>query len=211
MTSDLLEVGEVYLTGADEEEVVFLDSCASKALFILRDQSCLERFQHQVNYIKTTKEGETVETQGEGSHGDFNGVRVCNGAVKNLIGARYLRRMGYGLLLLAVPKIVVLSSLEVVIVAQYHEDGMLYVSLAELLELPDISDDNGVIVALLSDDMGEEPLELLHRRAVHFNKPVLVEGFKRMAIKDTKLVEVEDISLRRFVKSLSKCLCKGCA
>jgi len=201
------DVEETCLTGV-EEEVVFLDSCASKALFILKDQSCLETFQHRIDHVKTTKAGETVETQGEGSYGDFTGVRVCNGAIKNLIGAGYLRRMGYGLLLLSVPKIVVLASLEVVIVAEYHENGMPFVLLSDLLDLPDISTDEGV-EAMFSDDMGEDPVELLHRRAVHVSRSVLVEAYRRQAISGTKLGRKH--MSKSFTKKLSKVLCKGCA
>jgi hypothetical protein len=52
MVVEECDVEETCLTV--EEEVVFLDSCASKALFILKDQSCLEIFQHRIDYVKTS-------------------------------------------------------------------------------------------------------------------------------------------------------------
>jgi hypothetical protein len=84
---------------------------------------------------------------------------------------------------------------------------MPYVSLSDLLDLPDISDEG--VEVLFSDDMGEDPIELLHRRAVHFSRSVLVEAYRRQAISGTKL-GMKHLS-KSFVKSLSKCLCRWCA
>lgn len=132
------EGDEVHLT--EEDGLVFLDSCASKKLFIVRDQSCLEKFTHDISSVQTTKTGSTLETQGTGSFKDWSEVRVCNDAIKNIIGAGYLRSMGYGLSLLRVPRIVNLDSgEEVVIDVEYAANGMPFASLQNLLHLPDIS------------------------------------------------------------------------
>ena len=40
---------------AEDDEYVFLDSCASKRLFILRDQSYLESFVYSGGSIQTTR------------------------------------------------------------------------------------------------------------------------------------------------------------
>jgi hypothetical protein len=190
------------------EEVVFLDSCATKTLFILRDQSWLEFFTHEVGHIKTTKAGETVTTQGVGNFRDFKGVRVCNDAVKNLIGAGYLRQMGYGLMLLSVPKIVRLDNMEVVLVAEYHENGMPYVELVDLLDLPNIISEQGGEEVLLTDDMGEDQLDLLHRRAAHFSRSVVIEAYRRRLISGTGLQRKH---LSKTYQKKNKCLCKACA
>jgi hypothetical protein len=177
---------ESFLTGDDSEEVVFLDNSATKNLFITRDQSCLESFTHMVGHIKTTKVDETVTTQGVGNFENFREVRVCNNAVKNLIDAGYLRRMGYGLMWLEVPKIVrLVDNMEVVLVAEYHENGMPYVQLADLLYLPNIISEQGGEEALLPDDRGGDPLELLHRRAAHFSRSVVIEAYRRQLINGT--------------------------
>ena len=40
---------------AEDDEYVYLDSCASKQLFILRDKSCLESFVYSGGSIQTTR------------------------------------------------------------------------------------------------------------------------------------------------------------
>ena len=40
-----------------DDEYVYLDSCASKHLFILSDQSCLESFVYSGGSIQTTRAG----------------------------------------------------------------------------------------------------------------------------------------------------------
>jgi hypothetical protein len=212
--------------GADELEtafhtdafdnMIFLDSCASKKLFLLKDQSFLDRFVHSTGYIQTTKSGTAgqLETQGTGSTGAWTDITVCNDAVKNLVGAGYLRKMGYGLLLLHVPKIVRLSDREVVVlVCEYSDNGMPFVSLRDLLLLPDISDSyggsNSGEMVMFSDQMNQDAFDLLHRRAAHVSESVLIEAFKHQTIEGTGLGR-QHLS-NRFKKRITKVICNGCA
>ena len=42
---------------AEDDEYVYMDSCSSKRLFILRDQSCLESFVYLGGTIQTIRAG----------------------------------------------------------------------------------------------------------------------------------------------------------
>ena len=66
-------------------------------------------------------------------------VDLKTDAVKNICSAGILRKMGYGLQLLRVSRVVRLCDGVEVIMAAYSESGMPYVGLSELLYLPDIS------------------------------------------------------------------------
>jgi hypothetical protein len=156
---------------SEEDEVVFLDSCASKRLFILKDQSYLENFVYSAGSIQTTRADSKLESIGVGSYKDWKEIRVCNGAVKNICSGGILRDMGYGLSLLRVPRIVRLVDEKEVLVAQYAENGMPYVSLLDLLELPNLTmsqlHDSGD-AAFLSDNITDtDPVVLLHQRSGH--------------------------------------------
>ena len=82
---------------------IYLDSCASKRLFILCDQSCLESFVYSGGSIQTIRAGVQLNCLGTGKFRDWLDIRVCNDAVKNICSAGLLRDMGYGLQLLHVP------------------------------------------------------------------------------------------------------------
>ena len=127
---------ELHTVGDDE--YVYLDSCASKSLFIVRDQSVLESFVYSGSSIQTTRADAQLTCLGSGRFKDWTDIRVCNDAVKNICSAGILRKMGYGLQLLRVPRVVRLCDGVEVIVAAYSESGMPYVGLSELLHLPDI-------------------------------------------------------------------------
>jgi hypothetical protein len=62
---DLVDIA-VLLT--DVSDLVFLDSCASKRLFIVQDQSRLETFDHVIGSINLTKKYSSVVTQGVGTY-----------------------------------------------------------------------------------------------------------------------------------------------
>ena len=124
---------------AEDDEYVYLDSCASKHLFILRDQSFLESFVYSGGSIQTTRADAVLSCLGSGKCGDWLDIRVCNDAVKNICSAGLLRDMGYGLQLLRVPRVVRLIDGEEVLTAKYSESGMPYVGLSDLLHLPNIS------------------------------------------------------------------------
>ena len=108
---------------SEEEEYVFLDSCASSTLFIIRDQSCFESFVCSGGSIQTTRAGVQLSCQGSGRYKDWVDFRVCNESVKNICSAGLLREMGYGLQLIRVPRIMRLSYGQKVIIADYSENG----------------------------------------------------------------------------------------
>ena len=88
---------------AEDDEYVFLDSCASKRLFIVKDQSVLESFVYSGGSIQTTRAGVKLSCLGSDKFKDWKEIRVCHDAVKNICSAGMLREMGYGLQLLRVP------------------------------------------------------------------------------------------------------------
>ena len=100
-----------------EEEYVFLDSCASSKLLIIRDQSCLESFVYSVGLIQTTRAGVQLACQGSGKYKDWVNIRVSNEAAKNICSAGLLLKMKYGLQLMRIPRISRLCNGHVVISA----------------------------------------------------------------------------------------------
>ena len=118
---------------AEDDEYVYLDSCATKRLFILRDQSCLESFVYSGGSIQTTRAGVQLNCLGTGKFKDWLYIRVCNDAVKNICSAGLLRDTEYGLQLLHVPRVIRLCDHEEVITATYSDSGGLVgdISLAE--------------------------------------------------------------------------------
>ena len=131
--------GEVLLTETGDERV-YLDSCAGKQLFIVKDDRVLEKYVEEPGVISLTKKGSAMETQGVGSFQQWHGIKVCNDAVKNIVSGGMLRAMGYGLELLRVPKIVELNTGREVLVGNYDEHGgMPWVALHDVLNLRCIS------------------------------------------------------------------------
>ena len=63
-------------------------------------------------------------------------IRACNEAVKNIYSAGLLREMGYGLQLMRVLRIVRLCDGQEVIRADYLENGVPYLTLVDMLYLP---------------------------------------------------------------------------
>ena len=92
LTSRCFSEDEVCM--AEEEEYVFLDSCASNKLFIIRDQSCLESFVYSGGVVQTTRAGVQLTCQGSGKYKDWPDIRVSNDAIKNICSAGLLREMG---------------------------------------------------------------------------------------------------------------------
>jgi hypothetical protein len=189
-------IGDCDVVGSEENEVlftdayegkVFLDSCASRKLFLVQDQSCVETFEPRVGNIQTTRSGPSgvLSTQGVGASGHWNNITICNNAIKNLVGGGYLRTMGYGLTLLQVPRIVKLCDGAVVLVAEYSQNGMPFVDLMDLFALPNIGGSQSGVgghacgSVLLSDNMDRDPIELLHERTAHCSKSVLIQAYKR--------------------------------
>ena len=198
------------------DDLVFLDSCASSRLFIIKDQMWLENFEHQIGSIQLTKKGSTVLTQGVGKFGDWGEIRVCHEAVKNICSGGILRSMGYGLSLLRLPKIVRLLDGKEVLTGQYSANGMPYIDMSEVLNLPDLQKDaNDTVMlteeeqVLLSDQLEEDKLELLHKRTGHVSKTKLLEAYRRMAFEGSGL-QRGHLS-KKSQKLAKKTLCKSCA
>ena len=124
---------------AEDDDYVYLDSCASKRLFILRNQSFVESFVYSGGSIQATRADALLSCLGSRKYGDWLDIRVCNDAVKNICSAGLLRDMGYGLQLLRVPRVVRLIDGKEVLTAKYLESGMPYIGLSDLLHLPNIS------------------------------------------------------------------------
>ena len=82
---------------AKDDEYVYVDSCASNRLYILRDQSFLESFVYSGGLIQTTRANAHLSCLGPGKYPDLSGIRVCNDAVQNICSAGLLSDMGNGL------------------------------------------------------------------------------------------------------------------
>ena len=106
----------MFLSLSGENEVVFLDSCASKSICTVKDANVMERVDSIRSSIQTTRADVQLECVGEGSKFQhWTDVRVCPGSVKNIVSGGLLRAKGFGLMLLLEPKIVRLSDQSVVL------------------------------------------------------------------------------------------------
>ena len=145
----------------EDDGYVFFYSCASKRLFIVKDQSALESFVYSGGSIQTTQVGVQLSCSGPGKFKDWKEIRVCHDAVKNICSAGVLREMGYGLQLLRVPRVVRLVDGMEVLTASYSENGMPFVGLVELLNLANINNGDTVEEVHLTDKRHADPLDLM--------------------------------------------------
>ena len=84
-----------------ENQLVFIDSCASQKLFIVASANHLQRIDSTVRAgINLTKKSAVMEVTGTWSHGDWSDVKVCPESRKNICSTSCLQAMGYGLILL---------------------------------------------------------------------------------------------------------------
>jgi len=184
-----------------EDQLVFIDSCASQRLFIVASADYLQCVDSTVRSgINLTKKSAVMEVTGTGSHGDWLDVKVCPESRKNICSTSRLQAMGYGLILLDKVEIVRLDNRAVVLSGQLIR-GMPCVSLEDLWRLRCLTSE----VNNLSDKMDVDELDLLHDRAGHFNNGALIEGHKRLLFTGSGLKAQH---LRRKVK---RCLCSWCA
>ena len=196
----------------DVSDLVFLDSCASKRLFIVQDQSRLETFDHVIGAINLTKKHSSVATQGVGTYQEWTDITVCNDAVKNICSGGILRSMGYGLQLLEVPEVVRLSDREPILRGEYAENGIPFVELTELLHLPNLTKETGAQdgQVMLSDNFEEDKLHLIHVRAGHAAKTKLLEAFRLTLVEGTGLCR-KYLSKKFRLKLKGHHLCASCA
>ena len=111
-----------------------------------------------------------------------------------------------------IPRVVRLYDGAEVLIATYSENGMPYVGLHELLNLPNINQDSEINQqdeVMLSDDIHVNRLELLHQRCGHVSKAKLLEGHRHMLFCGSGLTR-HHLS-KRYMKSELRHLCKSCA
>lgn len=78
-----------------EEQLVFIDSCASQKLFIVADASYVERVDLTVrSSINLTNKSAIMEVTGTGSYGDWRDVKICPESRKNIFSTSRLQVMG---------------------------------------------------------------------------------------------------------------------
>ena len=157
--------------------------------------------------IQTTRAGVQFSCLGSGKFKDWKEIRVCHDAVKNICSAGMLREMGYGLQLLRVPRVVRLVDGMEVLTASYSENGMPFVGLVELLNLPNINNGETLEEFHLTNKYYADPLDLLHERCGHFSKVKLLEAFKHMLFTGSGL-ERRHLP-KQYKRSISRHLCKS--
>ena len=111
-----------------------------------------------------------------------------------------------------IPRVVRLYDGAEVLIATYSENGMPYVGLHELLNLPNINQDSEINQqdeVMLSDDIHVNRLELLHQRCGHVSKAKLLEGHRHMLFCGSGLTR-HHLS-KRYMKSELRHLRKSCA
>ena len=89
--------------------------------------------------------------------------------------------MGHGLQLMRVPRIVRFCDCQDVISADYSQNGMHYLALTGVLNLPNlIKEAVATEEVRIYDSTNVDPLDLLHERCDHYSESKLLEGFKNM-------------------------------
>ena len=180
-------------SAVDERDIVYLDSCASKNLFIVLDETDLESFKIIEGSIQLTKKGSQLRSLGVGKKGDWSNITVSHDAIKNIVSAGKLREHGYGLSLLKEPALVNLETGETAIKCSYKlSNGMPCCALSDVYNLPDLSGMNNLICnyCTVMHTETQTPigaLGLLHKRTFHTSKGKLVEGYKRAAFEGSGL------------------------
>ena len=110
----------------------------------MRDQSFLESFNYTSGVIQTTRADTQLTYIGSGKYKEWSDIKVCPDSIKNICSGGVLRDMGYGLFLMRIPRVVRLYDGAEVLTATYSENGMPYVGLHELLNLPNINQDSEI-------------------------------------------------------------------
>eukprot|EP00602_Paraphysomonas_sp_CaronLab_P004809 CAMPEP_0185023452 /NCGR_PEP_ID=MMETSP1103-20130426/6129_1 /TAXON_ID=36769 /ORGANISM="Paraphysomonas bandaiensis, Strain Caron Lab Isolate" /LENGTH=1343 /DNA_ID=CAMNT_0027556055 /DNA_START=49 /DNA_END=4080 /DNA_ORIENTATION=+ len=183
----------------------YIDTCCSSSMFLINDVNILDSHMHTSKVINGSKKGSEICVTSVGSRGAWKNIEVSSQINRCLCSGRKLNDMGYRFTVWYGIQIYDRNTDELVLEGPM-KNGMTAVPTQQLLELPDVSTSSDSEVNL-SDRTGEDELELLHRRAGHFNKHALVEAHKRMLIIGTGLKR------KHLSKRVSKeqCLCDVCA
>jgi hypothetical protein len=136
------EVQSVFMTQGQATNIIqqriFLDSCASTGLLIVKESNFLDHMETSVGHISLTRRGAFMSTQGIGSKGTWTGITVCKESVKNICAVDRLKSAGYGLSQLEEDWVVDLDTKENLIKCSHH-NGMPYILMADLFTLEDKS------------------------------------------------------------------------
>jgi hypothetical protein len=122
----------------DSTQRIFLDSCASTGLLIVRDANLLDHMNTSAGTINLTKKGSSMSTQGVGTKGSWQGITVCGDSVKNICAVDRLKTAGYGLVQLQEDHVVDLETEEQLLQC-FHHKGMPFVLLTDFFQLLDKS------------------------------------------------------------------------
>lgn len=134
-----VQINSITTTTNNASQRIYVDSCASRGLCIVKDAGVLDRVtKYQNTIINTTKKGATMTTQGEGCIGTWADITICEDSQKNIISVDRLKAAGYGLVQLRDDHVVDLDTLEELIKCA-HNKGMPYVMIHDLFALVDKS------------------------------------------------------------------------
>ena len=195
-----------------QDQVAFIDSCASNAMAILRvpsgDASAeCNRYRLGDKHLNSAAlNGTPIRVFATGDIGDWKNILFSSNVSRNLISSKRLNNMGYSVNLFDGIQVINSFSKEVVLRNTEEFNGMPYLPLKDLLALPNIRKE--MSVSNISDKNPlMSALNLLHERCGHYNEGTLVEGHKRALIEGTGLKR-EDLVKR---KGGWKNLCSVCA
>ena len=187
------------------EHYTYIDTCCSSSMFLMNDVTMLDTHMNTSKVINGSKKGSEIHITSVGSRGAWRDIEISDQINRCLCSGRKLNEMGYRFTVWYGIQIYDCNTGELVLEGPM-KNGMTAVPTQQLLELPDVSTPSNCEVNL-SDRTGEDELELLHRRAGHFNKHALVEAHKRMLIMGTGLKR------KHLTAKVHKnqCLCDVCA
>jgi hypothetical protein len=128
------DLQSVFMTSAQaiasSTQRIFLDSCASTGLLIIRNANILDHMDTAAGTINLTKKGASMSTQGVGTKGSWQGITVCGDSVKNICAVDRLKTAGYGL-------VQVQGEIDEQMLQCFHHKGMPFVLLTDFFELLD--------------------------------------------------------------------------
>jgi hypothetical protein len=203
MISDMaVEVNQV-----DASNKMFVDTCASTRLLIVIDANELDHVEVVRSSINLTRAGASMNTEGVGRKNAWDNISVCPDSVKNICSLDRLKEAGYGLKLLEENWIVNRKTEEKILLCTTL-NGMPYVDLYDFFNLPDLTQ-SSVPSVHLSDNVGLDPLDLLHARTGCVSQPKLLEAHRLRLFTDSGLTRGH--LSKKAKKRIDKYLCKHCA
>lgn len=150
---------------------VYIDTCASADVFIVKSKKLLTPVTPSIKKINLTEAGKSMGETHIGTRGNVYNISACPSSRKNIISLMRLRDMGYGVSFMRGPPILVDLDTEEVMLHSSIDNGMLWVPIDALFDLPTKSGTAEISVLT-------EPEVLLHKRLARTSIRKCIEALR---------------------------------